>query len=123
MPAAEYLSGNVRVKLEQARAAAARDTSLEVNVAALERVLPPDLGAEEIAPGSARRGSTPTTHRQFLAELLDDPDVEVEHPGATIWAVKGRAWTRSRRPASGAPAGWTRWQIAKAVMRAAADHA
>ncbi len=48
--AAEYLSGNVRVKLEQARAAAARDTSFEVNVAALKRVLPMDIGADEIAP-------------------------------------------------------------------------
>lgn len=41
--AAEYLSGNVRLQLEHARAAAAGDTSLEVNVAALERVLPADL--------------------------------------------------------------------------------
>jgi hypothetical protein len=52
--AAEYLSGNVRLKLEQARAAAAGDTSLEVNVAALERVLPADL------TGRDRRSSHPT---------------------------------------------------------------
>ena len=89
MPAAEYLSGDVRVKLEQARAAAASDTSLQVNVAALERVLPPDLGPEEIAPRLGAAWIDADTHRQFLAELLEDPGVEVEHPGAAIWARQG----------------------------------
>jgi hypothetical protein len=50
--------------LEHARAAAARDTSFEVNVDALERVLPPDVGADEIQPRlGARRGSAPRTTR------------------------------------------------------------
>ena len=93
VPAAEYLSGDVRVKLDQARAAAARDTSLQVNVAALERVLPPDLGPEEIAPRLGAAWIDADTHRQFLSELLEDPSVEVEHPGAAIWAVKGRTYT------------------------------
>jgi N12 class adenine-specific DNA methylase len=93
LPAAEYLSGNVRVKLDQARAAAAGDTSLEVNVRALERVLPPDLGPEEITPRLGAAWLDADTHRQFLSELLEDPDVVVEHPGAAIWAVKGRTWT------------------------------
>ena len=93
VPAAEYLSGDVRVKLDQARAAAARDTSLQGNVAALERVLPPDLGPEEIAPRLGAAWIDADTHRQFLSELLEDPSVEVEHPGAAIWAVKGRTYT------------------------------
>jgi N12 class adenine-specific DNA methylase/SAM-dependent methyltransferase len=91
--AAEYLSGDVRVKLDQARAAAARDTSLQGNVAALERVLPPDLGPEEIAPRLGAAWIDADTHRQFLSELLEDPNVVVEHPGAAIWAVKGRTYT------------------------------
>ena len=93
MPAAEYLSGDVRVKLDQARAAAARDASLQGNVAALERVLPPDLGPEEITPRLGAAWIDADTHRQFLAEILEDPDVVVEHPGAAIWAVKGRTYT------------------------------
>ena len=61
VPAAEYLSGNVRVKLDQARAAAAGDTSLAVNVGALERALPADLDRRgDRAAAWARRGSTPT---------------------------------------------------------------
>ncbi|HYB24206.1 MAG TPA: hypothetical protein VED41_10435, partial [Solirubrobacteraceae bacterium] len=61
MPSAEYLSGDVRIKLDQARAAAARDTSLEHNVMALERVLPPDLGSRrDRAQARGPPGSTPT---------------------------------------------------------------
>jgi len=113
--AAEYLSGNVRVKLQAARAAAARDTSFEVNVTALERVLPADLGADEIAPRLGAAWISSEDHQAFLAELLDDPSVMVEHPGANIWAVRARRdtllacseWGTSRVSAG---------EIAKAVL-------
>jgi N12 class adenine-specific DNA methylase len=88
--AAEYLSGNVRVKLEHARAAAANDTSFEVNVTALERVLPADIGADEIAPRLGAAWITTEDHQAFLAEILDDRSVQVEHPGANVWAVRAR---------------------------------
>ena len=65
----------MRIKLDQARAAAARDTSLQVNVAALERVLPADLGPDEIAPRLGAAWIDVDTHRQFLSELLEDPSV------------------------------------------------
>ena len=83
----------MRAKLREARAAAAGDTSLVPNVRALERVLPPDLGPEEITPRLGAAWIDADTHRQFLAELLEDPSVLVEHPGAALWAVKGRTWT------------------------------
>ena len=113
--AAEYLSGNVRVKLEHARAAAANDTSLEVNVTALERVLPADIGADEIAPRLGAAWITAEDHQAFLAEILDDRSVQVEHPGADVWAVRARRdtllasseWGTSRMSAG---------QIAKAVL-------
>ena len=66
----EYLSGNVREKLEQARAAAAVIPSLEVNVRALEASLPPDLTAAEI---SVRLGATwlpPDVVQEFMYDLL-----------------------------------------------------
>ena len=50
MTAAEYLSGEVRQKLDAARDGGRDDPALQVNVQALERVLPPDLGPEEIQP-------------------------------------------------------------------------
>lgn len=108
VPAAEYLSGNVRTKLEQAREAAQNSDTFAVNVSALERVMPADLVAGEI---EAKLGAVwiPATDVQaFLKETLTDPTVQVEYSGQNIWAVKSqRTWTpaatsqwgTSRRPA------------------------
>ena len=95
--AAEYLSGNVRVKLEHARAAAARDTSFEVNVTALQRVLPADIGADEIAPRLGAAWISTEDHQAFLSEILDDATVQVEHPGGNVWAVRARRDTLAGR--------------------------
>jgi len=90
VPAAEYLSGNVRVKLAQARPAAGDDPRYGANVAALERVLPRDLAPEEI---DARLGAAWIEARwvqQFLRETLQDPQLQVEHPGGSTWTVKSQ---------------------------------
>jgi N12 class adenine-specific DNA methylase len=95
----EYLSGNVRKKLELARAAAAAAPGLDVNVKALEAVQPKDLEAGEIA---VRLGSTwiaPEYVRQFMHELLgtsrSDRDVyQIKYHAFTgEWQVtnKGRS--------------------------------
>ncbi|BAS18664.1 protein involved in methylation (plasmid) [Arthrobacter sp. Hiyo8] len=67
--APEYLSGNVRTKLDAARAAAAGDERWAVNVTALEEVQPPRVGMEDV---EARLGavwisprSTSTSCRTF----------------------------------------------------------
>ena len=73
LPADEYLSGNVREKLQAAKAVAANDSQFQVNVAALKKVQPKDLEASEI---SVRLGATwiPAEYvQQFLEELLDAP--------------------------------------------------
>jgi N12 class adenine-specific DNA methylase len=54
IPAAEYLSGQVRIKLEQARAAAEDDPRFAVNVDELRTVIPADLTPGEI---DARMGA------------------------------------------------------------------
>ena len=68
----EYLSGNVREKLQAARAAAEKNPdAFSVHVEALERVQPADLTATEIG---VRLGSTWIPERfvqQFMKELLD----------------------------------------------------
>jgi N12 class adenine-specific DNA methylase len=70
-----YLSGNVRQKLEIARACAETDPErYAVNVTALEAAQPKDLEAHEIA---VRLGATwiePKIVEQFMYELLDTPD-------------------------------------------------
>ena len=73
LPADEYLSGNVREKLQAAKAVAANDSQFQVNVAALEKVQPKDLEASEI---SVRLGATWISAeyvQQFFEELLDAP--------------------------------------------------
>jgi N12 class adenine-specific DNA methylase len=96
IPAPEYLSGNVRVKLAQAEAAAERDAATapgggrwDSNVAALRHVIPVDLTPAEI---DARLGASwigAGDVQQFLREILEDPNVVVEHPGGSTWAVRG----------------------------------
>jgi N12 class adenine-specific DNA methylase len=92
VPAAAYLSGNVRVKLDRARDAAAIDARFDVNVAALTGVLPVPLGADEIAAKMGAVWISDKVHQQFLAELLEDDSVVVEYGGGNVWAVKGRNW-------------------------------
>jgi N12 class adenine-specific DNA methylase len=85
--ARQYLAGNVRQKLARAKLAAEQDQRFAANVAALERVVPPDLGPEDI---EIRLGSWigPTYVQQFLRELLDDPTARVEHV-AGLWRATG----------------------------------
>ena len=89
VPAAEYLSGKVRAKLRDAEQAAGDDPRFEVNVAALRRALPPDLGPGEI---DARLGASwidPRYVQQGLREILEDPALMVEKGHGTAWTVTG----------------------------------
>lgn len=73
LPSDEYLSGNVREKLRQAQALAEKDERFKINAAALEKVQPADLKANDI---SVQLGSTwlPIEYvEQFMYELLDTP--------------------------------------------------
>jgi N12 class adenine-specific DNA methylase/SAM-dependent methyltransferase len=96
VPGAEYLSGNVRVKLERAREAAVSDPAFEVNVAALTEVQPVPLGADEIAAKIGAVWISDTVHQRFLRELLQDDSILVQYGGGNIWVVRGgRAGTLS----------------------------
>jgi len=109
VPAAEYLSGNVRRKLTAAEAAAADDPRFQANMAALREVIPRDLGPDEI---TARLGASwiDASHvQQFLRETLEDPGLVVEHPGGSTWAVRSGSrhtvlstsrWGTERYPAA-----------------------
>jgi N12 class adenine-specific DNA methylase len=85
----QYLSGDVRSKLEDARAAAAADAQYRENVTALEAVQPADLSASEI---DARLGAVwiPATDIEaFARTLLDSEGVTVQHAAAIgTWFVK-----------------------------------
>jgi len=93
LPATEYLSGDVREKLEAAETAAAGDVRWQVNVDALREVLPADLGPEDVEARLGAAWIDEATHQDFVRELLKDPNALVEHPGAAVWGV--RSWARS----------------------------
>lgn len=107
VPAAEYLSGNVRTRLDAATAAAGGRPELAANVAALRQVLPASLGADEITPRIGAVWITPEDHQDFLRGILNDPNARVLYGGGTDWEVKANAgsvastseWGTERRPA------------------------
>src|SRR3546814_17177554 len=78
--APEYLSGDVRVKLEAARLRAEEDPEFQINVDALAEVLPAPLGLQDI---HAKLGSVwirADGHYQFMRSHLREPGVPVGHP-------------------------------------------
>lgn len=99
----EYLSGNIRKKLKIAKEAAKEDSDLEVNVQALQQVIPKDLTASEI---DVRMGATwvePRIYKQFMFELLQTPNYfRVGKDGIDVlystltgqWRVKGKSLDR-----------------------------
>lgn len=108
VPAPEYLSGNVRAKLEAARVAAETDPSYQVNVQALERVIPRDLVPEEIQANLGAVWIPSSDVTRFMRETLSDSAVTVEHLGGANWKVRSgqrhtpaatTTWGTDRMPA------------------------
>lgn len=94
----EYLSGNVREKLEIARAAVANKPEYSINVQALEKVQPEPLTASEI---SVRLGATwipPEIVQQFIYEFLDTPryaqwDIKLHYsPYTSEWNIEKKSY-------------------------------
>jgi len=98
----EYLSGNVREKLEVARRSAKLyPDDYNINVEALERVQPKDLTASEI---SVRLGATwipPEIVQQFIYEFLDTPryaqwKIKLHYsPYTSEWSIKNKSYDTS----------------------------
>lgn len=75
LTADEYLSGNVREKLEWAKRSAEQyPEDYTANVQALERVQPTDLTASEISVRLGADWLPADVIRQFMFELLDTPN-------------------------------------------------
>ena len=95
----EYLSGNVRNKLQIAKLAAANDPAFEVNVEALTAAQPKDLDATEI---DVRLGATwisPDIIQKFMNETFQIPfylryAIRVKFSPATAeWRIEGKTKT------------------------------
>lgn len=92
--AAEYLSGNVREKLDAVREAALDDPGrYGPNVEALQRVLPPDLTSVDINVKMGAGWIEPRYVQQFLRQILRDPYLTVQRIHGNKWKVEGRKKT------------------------------
>jgi N12 class adenine-specific DNA methylase len=90
IPAAEYLSGNVREKLAAAVAAAAVDDRFGANVTALRPVVPADIAPEDIHVALGVPWIGQPHVQQFLRETFADPSLTAEHAHGVNWIVTGR---------------------------------
>ena len=115
-PSDEYLSGNVREKLNIAKQFAENHPEYMVNVQALERVQPKDLDASEI---EARLGATwisPDYITEFMAETFHTPRHHINYERIKVqyaevtgqWNVKGKNVDSSNNPLSTATYGTQR---------------
>lgn len=93
-PAARYLSGNIRQKLDEARRATTRDPRFHEQVAALERVLPPQLEPEEIAVRLGVPWIPPSDVEAFCGDVLG-ARIEIEYLASLgRWEVAAPAGRR-----------------------------
>ena len=92
----DYLSGDVRAKLQVARLAADKDPAYAVNVSALEKAQPKDLDASEI---DVRLGATWIDKKyiqQFMQETFETPfydrrNIRVKFsPVTSEWQITGK---------------------------------
>ncbi|MEG9250171.1 helicase-related protein [Arthrobacter sp. Soc17.1.1.1] len=104
---AEYLSGNIREKLDRAVEAAAEDERYNRNVQDLRSAMPLPLGADEI---EARIGSvwiSAEVHQEFLQHITRDPRARVDRITGANWDVQANRhsftvrndWGTERMPA------------------------
>ena len=97
----EYLSGNIREKLEIAKLSAGIDPIYQKHVEALEKALPQDLNASEI---EVRLGATwipEDVYTQFVFELLGTSAYYQDYINVTFsnvtaaWNISGKSYDKS----------------------------
>ena len=94
----EYLSGNVRQKLQTAREAAEKNPEFAGNAAALEKVQPKELTASEISIRLGANWIDPEYIDQFLYETFGTPvwmrgekGIKTRYSPATgVWNISGK---------------------------------
>lgn len=98
----EYLSGNVRIKLEQARKAAEIvSNDFSINVEALQNVQPKDLTASEISVQLGTTWIAPKIYEKFIYELLKTPlvcrfDIKINYSSYTgEWNISNKSMDSS----------------------------
>ncbi|MFC0039581.1 UvrD-helicase domain-containing protein [Actinomadura rayongensis] len=103
VPAAEYLSGDVRGKLAEAEVAVLSDQDgrkYQANVAALREVLPEDRTPGEIDVRFGAPWISPKHYEEFLQEILNTPRVTVTRSVASNWKIEAPPGVRDSKAAT-----------------------
>ncbi|WP_461296383.1 UvrD-helicase domain-containing protein [Streptomyces harbinensis] len=108
IPAPQYLSGNVRDKLEKAEKILRMVSDeirpvhpLQANVAALRRVLPPDKQPGDIEDvGIGATWIAPEYYEQFLQQLLQTRYLTVSRRSGADWEIDAPGHVRTSRAAT-----------------------
>jgi N12 class adenine-specific DNA methylase len=102
--AEEYLSGNVRKKLEAAKVAAKKDDRYKANVEALEKVIPKDVPCHKINVKLGSSWVDPDDVRDFICDLLHvgENSIEVTYvPQVGEWKIEVlNKWERNTTSAN-----------------------
>ena len=93
--ASEYLSGNVRRKLEVATEMAEQDERYRKNVEALREVQPPPLSANQISARIGANWIDAEYYKQFICELLEVKGYEADYIDVGYSAITGE-WSVRR---------------------------
>lgn len=94
IPAAEYLSGNVRAKLGTALAASATRPELDVNARDLAAVVPDDYGPLQIRASLGASWIGAAVVSDFTREVLGQSATITYTPGVGVWEVNSTWYTR-----------------------------
>lgn len=100
----EYLSGNVRAKLETAQKASNGNPSYTRNVAALEQVIPQDLSPQDIDVAFGAPWLPPEIIEQFVHETIEIEEQYKDslsvhfYPEQALWRVKGASYKLTADP-------------------------
>ncbi len=92
---AEYLSGNIRVKLEAAEEAAKDNPKFQKNVRALRDAMPERKGIGGITPILGARWIPASVYNAFIREVLNGSDTVEYVAAGNTWIISGTGIYRS----------------------------
>lgn len=90
--AEEYLSGNVKAKLKEAKAAAEINPHFTKHVQALEKAIPEDIAAVDITVQPGAIWVPEAVHEQFLREELGDRRANLRRVHGGMWELTNTSY-------------------------------
>jgi N12 class adenine-specific DNA methylase/DNA repair protein RadC len=93
--AEDYLTGNVRVKLQEAQTAAQDDPQVQRNVDALQKAQPERREISRIAPMLGARWIPAEVYQSFITNVLQGDDTVEYIPAGNTWVISGTGLYRT----------------------------